>query len=109
MESRIEMSQPERDVLKVMSLVLKSERTQSEAARLLGLSVRQVRRIQRRLEAEGNGGVVHRLRGRPSNRQLCTTGREQVLEVYPRELSGFGPSWQARSWRSAAWWCLPIH
>jgi predicted ArsR family transcriptional regulator len=71
MESRIEISQHERDVLKLMSLVLKGERTQSEAARLLGLSQRQVRRVQRRLEAEGDGGGVHRLRGRPSDPNTC--------------------------------------
>lgn len=40
------------DVLKVMSLVLKSERTQAEAARLLRRSVRQVRRIQRKLKPD---------------------------------------------------------
>ena len=49
---------------------------QSEAAELLHLSERQVRRIQRRLEAEGDGAVVHRLRGRPSNRQLSGKLRE---------------------------------
>jgi transposase len=92
MESRIEMSQHERDVLAVMNRVLLGERTQSEAAGLLHLSERQVRRIQRRLEAEGDGAVVHRLRGRPSNRQLGGTLREQVLEVYQTELSGFGPT-----------------
>jgi transposase len=92
MESRIAMSQHERDVLAVMNLVLLGERTQSEAARLLHLTERQVRRIQRRLEAEGDGAVVHRLRGRPSNRQLSGKLREQVLEVYQRELSGFGPT-----------------
>jgi hypothetical protein len=32
-KDRIEMNQRERDVLKVMSLVLKGERTQAEAAR----------------------------------------------------------------------------
>jgi hypothetical protein len=92
MENQIEVSHRERGVRKVMSLVLRSERSQSEAARLLGLNVRQLRRIQRRLEAEGDGGVVHRLRGRPSNRRLCTDLRELVLEVYERELSGFGPT-----------------
>jgi transposase len=92
MESRIEMSQHERDLLKVMSLVLKGERTQSEAARLLRLSERQVRRIQRRLEDEGDGGLVHRLRGRPSNRQHATELHKQVLDVYQRELSDFGPT-----------------
>ena len=92
MESRIEMSQHERDVLTVMNHVLLGERTQREAADLLHLSERQVRRIQRRLEAEGDGAVVHRLRGRPSNRQLGGKLREQVLEVYEKELSDFGPT-----------------
>jgi transposase len=92
MESRSEMSQYERDILKVMSLVLKGERTQSEAARLLRLSERQVRRIQRRLEGKGDGGAVHRLRGRPSNRQLSKELREQILDVDQNELSDFGPT-----------------
>src|SRR3990172_9405074 len=68
MGDRIAMSQRERDVLKVMSGVLGGERTQVEAARLLGRSVRQVRRMQRRLEEEGDGAVMHGLRGRPSDR-----------------------------------------
>jgi transposase len=92
MESRIEMSQYERDVLKVMSSVLEGKRTQEEAARLLRLSARQVRRIQRRLEEEGDGGVVHRLRGRPSNRQLNEQLRKHTLEIYQAELWDFGPT-----------------
>lgn len=92
MENRIDMSQQERDVLKVMSAVLTGERTQAEAARLLRKSERQVRRLQRRLEAQGDAGVVHRLRGRPSNRQLDMALRAQALEVYRRELSDFGPT-----------------
>ena len=51
---RIEMSQPERDRLKIMALVLEGQLTQPEAARLLKRCVRQVRRIQRRLEASGD-------------------------------------------------------
>ncbi len=77
------MSQDERDVLKVMSPVLSGKRSQAEAAELLDLEVRQVRRIQRRLEEEGDGGVVHRLRGRPSNHQVDQAVRKQVLEIYP--------------------------
>ncbi len=66
MEDRISMSVRERDVLKVMGPVLSEKRTQVEAVRLLRKSVRQVRRIAVRLEAEGDRGVIHRLRGRPS-------------------------------------------
>jgi hypothetical protein len=62
------MSLRERDGLKVLYTVLRGARTQTEAARLLRRSVRQVRRLQRRLEADGDQAVVHGLRGQPSKR-----------------------------------------
>ena len=86
------MSQRERDRLKVMSSVLKKERTQAEAGRLLDLSDRQVRRIQRRLETEGDGGVVHKLRGRPSNGRIDVEHRRKVIAAYRQEFMGFGPT-----------------
>ena len=92
---RIAMSQRERDRLKVMGLVLTRERTQAEAARLLGLSVRQVRRVERRWEVEGDGGVVHRLRGRPSNRRKDPTVRAAVLGAYRVAYQDFGPTFAA--------------
>ena len=66
---RIPMSQKERDVLKIMHAVLRGERTQAEAARLLDKSTRQIRRLQRRLEAGGDAAIVHGLRGKPSNQR----------------------------------------
>ena len=89
---RIEMSQRERDILKVMSLVLTKERTQAEAGRLLGYCVRQVRRIQRRLEKEGDRGVIHRLRGQPSNRRIDSELRCQAVAVYREDYGDFGPT-----------------
>src|SRR5579884_3640953 len=91
-KDRIEMGQRERDVLKVMAPVLKGERTQAEAARLLGRSERQVRRLRRRLEVEGDGAVVHRLRGKPSNRWLDEEGRARVLGLYREKYKDFGPT-----------------
>ena len=91
-KDRIEMSQRERDRLKVMSSVLSGDRKQAQAARLLKRSVRQVRRIQRRLEAEGDCGVIHRLRGRRSNNCKDKQLRQQVLDAYRREYSDFGPT-----------------
>jgi len=89
---RIEMSQRERDRLKVMASVLEGRRTQPEAARLLARCVRQVRRIQRRLEVEGDAGVIHRLRGRPSNRAKGDDPRGRVLSRYRQRYMGFGPT-----------------
>lgn len=91
-EDRIEMSQWERDRLKVMSLVLRGERTQVEAGRLLKLSVRQVRRIQWRLRTEGDGGVIHRLRGRASNARIDADYRQKVIARYRSMYLGFGPT-----------------
>lgn len=91
-EDRAAMSQHERDILKVMHTVTAGERTQAEAARLLRRSVRQVRRIQRRLEDEGDQAVVHRLRGQPSNRRLDPQRRQQVLSAYRRDYADFGPT-----------------
>jgi len=89
---RIAMSQRERDRLKVMAAVVKGERTQAEAARLLKRSTRQIRRIQRRIEAEGDCGVIHRLRGRSSNSCKDSHLRQQIIETYRRNYPDFGPT-----------------
>jgi transposase len=86
------MSQHERDVLKVIQQVVDGTLTQVEAARLLRLSTRQVRRLQGRLQAEGDQAVVHRLRGRPSNRRIDPARRQQILEAYRRHYADFGPT-----------------
>lgn len=86
------MSQRERDRLQVMSLVVKKERTQVEAGRLLGLSERQIRRIQRKLEAEGDVAIIHKLRGKPSNGRIDPQYRQRVIAAYRQEFMGFGPT-----------------
>lgn len=89
---RIEMSQRERDILKVMHPVLQGQRTQSEAADLLGICVRQVRRIQRKLESSGDNAIVHGLRGKRSNHQPDAALKQAVLAAYRRDYSDFGPT-----------------
>jgi hypothetical protein len=90
--NRVEMSQRERDVLKAMQPVLDGKRTQAEAARLLKLSVRQVRRIQRKLENEGDASLVHGLRGKPSNHRHKPDLRRKVLKAYRARYPDFGPT-----------------
>jgi hypothetical protein len=100
---RIEMSQRERDRLKVMSRVLEGKRTQAEAARLMGLCVRQVRRLERRLEQEGDRGVVHRQRGRRSHRAKDIRMRQSVIEAYRQDYRGFGPTLAAEKLLERGW------
>jgi hypothetical protein len=86
------MSQRDRDVLKVMSGVLKGDRTQVEAARLLGRSVRQVRRLSQRMKSQGDGVVVHGLRGRPSNHRIDEAVRASAVKLYREKYVDFGPT-----------------
>src|SRR4029077_4660846 len=84
--------QRDRDRLKVLAAVLDGKRTQAEAARLLGLTPRHVRRLLQRLEAEGDQAVIHGLRGRPSNRRHDDGLRRRVLKEYRRDSHAFAPT-----------------
>jgi transposase len=64
---------------------------QQEAAEILDLSDRQVRRVVRRVRKEGERGVIHRSRGRTGSRCIEPTIRERILELYRERYSGFGP------------------
>jgi hypothetical protein len=89
---RIAMSQKERDVLKILHGVLHGERSQADAAHLLGFTTRHVRRLQRRLEATGDQALVHGLRGKPSNHRTDPKVRAAVLAAYRQRYADFGPT-----------------
>jgi transposase len=86
------MNRRERDRLKVLHGVCQKERSQKEAARLLRLTTRQVRRLVQRLREHGDQGLIHRLRGRPSNRRLPSELRQRVLTEYRKCYHDFGPT-----------------
>ena len=86
------MSRKERDRLKVIEQVEQGRMSQTEGARALELSTRQVRRWQARYRAEGDGGLVHRLRGRTSNRRIGAEHRAGAMVELRGRLRGFGPT-----------------
>ena len=53
--------------------------TMTEAAQVLGLSVRQLRRIRRRVEQAGRNGLAHGNQGREPSNKLAATIRTRVL------------------------------
>jgi hypothetical protein len=66
--------------------------TQKQAAFLLGLSERQVRRLVKVVRECGDGGLVHGGRDRPSNRRLPETIKVRVLKLYRGKYGDFGPT-----------------
>ena len=87
------MTQRERDRLVALKKAQKKLLRQREAAQELGLSERHVRRLLWRLKAEGDGALVHGLRGRPSNRQVSEAVRDKAVRVLSQAVyRGFGPT-----------------
>src|ERR1700693_5023921 len=76
------MSAKERDRLKVLHEVRKRHITQKQAGVELGLSVRWVRTLLKRLRKEGDSALRHRLRGRPSNRKTPEAVKRRVVELF---------------------------
>lgn len=75
----LKMTKKERDRMGALKEVLGGKAKRREVARVLGISERQVRRSLRRFEQEGDKGLVHRLRGRGSNRRVGEEVREAIV------------------------------
>jgi transposase len=88
----ISMSQRERHRLEAFSRVRRGEITLVKASELLGLSYRQARRCFGRYVEEGDKGLIHRLRGQPSNRQADARRKRRVLSLYEKKYADHGPT-----------------
>jgi transposase len=86
------MSKKERLRKSVVDQVASGVVTQAEAAFMLGLSTRQMKRIMTRFRTEGDAGLVHRSRGRHSSRAYDAKFREEALARYTQEYEGLGPT-----------------
>src|SRR6266571_1051563 len=86
------LSTKDRDRLKVLHEVKRKHLTQRAAARQLGISDRWVRKLLVRVKKGGDGGIVHRGRGRRSNRRLPESLRTQTLKLVQAKYSDFGPT-----------------
>jgi len=86
------LSGKERDRLKVLHEVKGRLLTQRAAAGELGISEREVRRLLVRIAEEGDGGVIHRLRGKASNRRLPESLRTRTLKLVKAKYGDFGPT-----------------
>jgi transposase-like protein len=91
-EDMIMARQGELKRLHVIQKVLERVIKQVEAAEILSLSGRQIRRIVKRIRREGSRGIIHRSRGRPSNRRISHKIKERVINLYRTQYKDFGPT-----------------
>ena len=83
-----------KDVLRsqVMAQVLDGKLDQASAAARLGIGVRQVKRLKRRLQDEGVQGLLSKKRGRPSNRRTPAALLAQAVALIGEHYADFGPT-----------------
>ena len=83
-----------KDVLRsqVMAQVLEGKLDQASAAARLGISVRQIKRLKRRMQDEGTQGLLSKKRGRPSNRRTAPEVLERAIALIGAHYADFGPT-----------------
>lgn len=90
-EDIITMSQWELKRLHVIHKIIDKKLRQIEATDVLGLCDRQIRRVIARVRTEGDIGIIHKSRGKPSNRLLPETLKARVIKLYRQKYPDFGP------------------
>ena len=86
------MGTRERDRLKVLHEVEQGHLKQREAAQQLGMSERGFRKLLARYRGQGDGAVVHGLRGRKSNRRLERRQAKRAVALVRTHYRDFGPT-----------------
>jgi transposase len=76
----------------VLDRVLARTLTQRDAAEMLGMSDRHVRRLLRAYEVSGAAALVSKQRGKPSNRKLPAGLRAAAIELVRERYTDFGPT-----------------
>lgn len=88
----ITMSMKESKRLHVVRQVIEKRITQSQAAELIGLTLRQVQRIVRRIRREGDPGICHLARGKDPNNRIPDQVKEKVLRLCRGRYYELGPT-----------------
>ena len=88
----VRMSVNERRRLEILSRVKDRLVTLKKATDLLGLSYRHTRRIYKRYREQGDKGLIHKSRGRPSSHRIEEKTRDTIIKLYREKYWDFGPT-----------------
>lgn len=78
--------------LDIITKILKKEMKPGMAAKLLGISTRQIRRLKNNVKEDGISAIVHKLKGKHSNHSIDPSIKEKVLVVLNKAYSDFKPT-----------------
>ena len=90
------MSQKEAKRGQVLDLLMANKISQIEAAKRMGVSVRQAHRLARRYRTDGLAGLISKKRGRASNRRIASNVLTQAMSLIGAHYADFGPTLAAQ-------------
>src|SRR2546428_752488 len=89
MRDRIVLNRTEQRRVSVLNHLDSGALVNSEAAQLLGISVRQVQRLHRAYREQGVAGLAHGNRGRPARNVVDSATAERIVELARTRYQGF--------------------
>ena len=89
------MSERELNRIEVLSQLSQGRMTATTAAKVLGLSRRQVHRLLKKFQTDGPAGIRHKARGRASNNRIDPAVREFAVTLVRENYIDFGPTFAA--------------
>ena len=92
MDELLTMNKRELTRMEIMQRLKDKCLTQKEAAQLLGISTRQVKRLWQAYRKKGAKGLVSARRGKPSNNRLDAGVTQQALDLIKEKYEDFGPT-----------------
>ena len=92
MEDILTMSQKELKRLHVIRKAIEKRIKQKEAAGLLEIGERQIRRLVKRVREESDKGIIHRSRGKRSHHAIQEALRQKALMLCKGMYAGFNPT-----------------
>ena len=92
MEKLLTMSKQELTRLEIIQRLEEKRMRQTEAAELMGISPRHVRRLLRAYREQGEQGLISKRRGKPSNNRLKTEVKQQAVDLLHSRYHDFGPT-----------------
>lgn len=91
MDANITMSLNEIKKYDIIKKAISKEINGSQAAELLNLTVRHIRRLKNKVGQDGIKGLIHGNRGKPSNRRIPDKERQKIIKLIKNKYSDFGP------------------
>jgi len=92
MGNYITMSQKEVKKYDIIKKVINKELNGSQAAGLLNLTIRHIRRLKKKVDRYGIKGLIHGNRGKPGNRSMPNEEKQKIINLLHEHYSDFGPT-----------------